>query len=119
MFLLVASPAKAGTGAGGIIKVINQYDETILLQYRAAACFPYCESVVLPPGYYFTYGYNWGVTTTWVTIVSLNYSPGTDKYFYLRRDVTTHGGWTTECVLKSPSDFNCGYLTLKSAKKIK
>ena len=65
--------AQAGSGAGGIIKIINNTDVTLKVGWGGLGCFgsyfPFnmiCEGMDLEPNQEYTYSYNWGVTETWI-----------------------------------------------------
>lgn len=66
---------KVGGGAGGIIKIINNSDYDVHATWSGTGCTKVAEGLSLvcatgtiASGNESTYGYNWGVSTTWLNI---------------------------------------------------
>jgi len=73
--LALSFNAHAGNGAGGIIRVINQTGGDLYVTWSGVGCAGYeqeltvvCEIATIPSNQSQTYGYNWGVTTTWINV---------------------------------------------------
>ncbi|MBA5248301.1 MAG: hypothetical protein FE834_02010 [Gammaproteobacteria bacterium] len=63
------------SGAGGIIEVVNKTYSDLYVTWSGVGCAGIheglslvCETGTIPPRGNQTYGYNWGVTTTWINI---------------------------------------------------
>lgn len=75
LLTICINTAYAGSGAGGIIKFVNdtKYDVEVIWNGVGCAGASYgiyyaCEVAVIGKQKEDTYKYNWGVTTTWLTI---------------------------------------------------
>ena len=76
--MLTVSSAYAGSGAGGQIRFYNDSNKTVSVVFEGLGCFGgywgdtlVCESYSnVFPGEIKEYKYNWGVTTTWISVAT-------------------------------------------------
>ena len=74
--LTLSFNAHAGSGAGGIIQVINRTGGDLLVTWSGIGCAEWtfdtmgavCERSTIPSNQSQTYSYNWGTTETWLNI---------------------------------------------------
>ncbi|MCP3850968.1 MAG: hypothetical protein GY694_12130 [Gammaproteobacteria bacterium] len=83
--MIFSGLASAGSGAGGIIKVVNSSSYKVQVAFQGLGCAgcykslcTVCKTTVLNAGSSTTYKYNWGVSSTWLNIANYHseYSDG-------------------------------------------
>ena len=119
---ILSITAHAGSGAGGIIEVQNKTNQLLDVNWGGVGCAGTvggltlaCDREQVEPGRSKTYYYNWGVTTTWVTI-ALGESKGQHPCSYVRLgneadcvingEIVSTSGWDrTLCIIQeNPSN---------------
>lgn len=122
ILLTLAMQAHAGSGAGGIIEIQNKTNQLIDVNWGGVGCAGTnggltlaCHREQVEPRGNKTYYYNWGVTTTWVTI-ALGQSVGQHPCSYVKLgneadciidgEVVDTSGWDrTICIIQeNPSN---------------
>ena len=129
MFLLgllfINSESVAGSGAGGRIQVENQTGENISVTWSGVGCaggYKYitlvCQGAEISPGGEYSYGYNWGVTETWLNIATQGADIKVHRCLEILLDVLENectfehhtvdtDAWKTDiCVLTKEGNFN-------------